>query len=125
MISSVRSIFFGVIVAMLAVTAVSAAPVTSAQPVQAQTAAVNVQYGYGYGYRYSYRSCDELRRACEYKDRLGEWGQGNCRRYQEQCGRGPSYCERLRRACLYKEEYGQVGQGNCERYREECRGGRY
>src|ERR1700704_6725633 len=31
--------------------------------------------------------CDELRRACENKDRLGGQGEGNCRRYRETCQR--------------------------------------
>jgi hypothetical protein len=31
--------------------------------------------------------CDELRRACLYKEELGEQGQGNCRRYRRLCGR--------------------------------------
>jgi hypothetical protein len=29
--------------------------------------------------------CAELRRACLNKDRLGEQGEGNCRRYRAQC----------------------------------------
>jgi hypothetical protein len=29
--------------------------------------------------------CDELRRACLNKERLGEQGEGNCRRYRAQC----------------------------------------
>lgn len=29
--------------------------------------------------------CAELRRACLFKDELGETGQGNCRRYREVC----------------------------------------
>jgi hypothetical protein len=67
--------------------------------------------------------CETLRRACENKRELGEVGEGNCRRYREECGdRSASYCAHLRRACLYKEERGEVGQGNCRRYREECRG---
>jgi hypothetical protein len=67
--------------------------------------------------------CETLRRACEKKRELGEVGEGNCRRYRENCGdRSASYCAHLRRACLYKEERGEVGQGNCRRYREECRG---
>jgi hypothetical protein len=68
------------------------------------------------------RYCNELRRACEMKDSLGERGGGNCRRYREECGGGHrSYCERLRKACMYKEERGERGEGNCRRYREECR----
>jgi len=66
-----------------------------------------------------------LRRACIYKERLGEVGEGNCRRYRRECGGRVSYCERLRRACIYKEERGEVGYGNCRRYREECRSRRY
>ena len=31
--------------------------------------------------------CARLRRACEYKDERGESGQGNCRRYRQECGR--------------------------------------
>jgi hypothetical protein len=68
--------------------------------------------------------CERLRRACEYKNERGEEGQGNCRRYREECGR-ESQCERLRRACEHKSERGEEGQGNCRRYREECGRGRY
>ena len=67
--------------------------------------------------------CETLRRACLNKRELGETGEGNCRRYREECGgRGASNCARLRQACLYKGERGEVGEGNCRRYREECRG---
>jgi hypothetical protein len=41
-----------------------------------------VQYG---GY------CESLRRACIYKDQLGEAGEGNCRRYRRECGGSGSY----------------------------------
>ncbi|MDN3625772.1 hypothetical protein QW694_22325 [Methylobacterium isbiliense] len=77
----------------------------------------SAQYGRGGGY------CRELRLACENKDALGERGQGNCRRYREECG-GPSrrdICAELRRACLYKDELGERGRGNCRQYRETCR----
>jgi hypothetical protein len=73
-----------------------------------------VQYGGGY--------CERLRRACIYKEERGEAGEGNCRRYRQECGGRASYCERLRRACIYKEERGEVGEGNCRRYRNECGG---
>jgi hypothetical protein len=63
--------------------------------------------------------CERLRRACQYKEERGEVGEGNCRRYREECG-GVSYCERLRRACVYKDYRGEVGEGNCRRYRYEC-----
>jgi hypothetical protein len=68
--------------------------------------------------------CERLRRACIYKEERGEVGEGNCRRYREECGGGGgiSYCERLRRACVYKEDRGEVGEGNCRRYRRECGG---
>ena len=68
--------------------------------------------------------CEELRRACENKDVLGERGEGNCRRYRETCQRPVrrDVCAELRQACLYKNELGEQGEGNCRRYRETCRG---
>jgi hypothetical protein len=51
-------------------------------------------------------------------------GEGNCRRYREECGGRARYCEHLRWACEHKYERGEEGQGNCRRYREEC-GERY
>ena len=68
--------------------------------------------------------CERLRRACENKDRRGEVGEGNCRRYRAECGERMSYCERLRRACENKDRRGEVGEGNCRRYRNECGGRR-
>jgi hypothetical protein len=47
-----------------------------------------VQYGRG-GY------CERLRRACIYKEERGEVGEGNCRRYRQECGGRVSYCERF------------------------------
>jgi hypothetical protein len=69
----------------------------------------------GGGYR-----CERLRRACVFKHERGEVGEGNCRRYQAECGGRGSYCERLRRACEFKYERGEIGQGNCRRYYSEC-----
>ena len=68
--------------------------------------------------------CEELRRACENKDRLGEQGEGNCRRYRETCQRPArrDVCGELRAACLNKDQLGEQGEGNCRRYRETCRG---
>ena len=66
------------------------------------------------------RYCERLRRACIYREERGERGEGNCRRYREECGGRASYCERLRLACAYKEDRGEVGEGNCRRYRREC-----
>ena len=31
------------------------------------------------------RYCERLRRACRFKDERGETGEGNCRRYREEC----------------------------------------
>jgi hypothetical protein len=70
--------------------------------------------------------CEELRLACENKNRLGEQGEGNCRRYRETCQRPVrrDVCGELRAACLNKDRLGEQGEGNCRRYRETCRGGR-
>jgi hypothetical protein len=108
------SILVSVVIGLAGIFAASASPVSGNDVghVTARTSGLErIQYR---GY------CDYLRRACEYKRELGEVGQGNCRKYREECGRRPSYCERLRRACEYKYERGEVGQGNCRRYREEC-----
>lgn len=68
--------------------------------------------------------CEQLRRACENKDVLGERGEGNCRRYRETCQRPVrrDACAELRQACLNKDELGERGEGNCRRYRQTCRG---
>jgi hypothetical protein len=68
--------------------------------------------------------CEELRRACENKDRLGEQGEGNCRRYRETCQRPVrrDVCAELRAACLNKDQLGEQGEGNCRRFRQTCRG---
>ena len=68
--------------------------------------------------------CEELRLACENKNRLGEQGEGNCRRYRETCQQRQSrreMCRELRNACLHKDELGEQGEGNCRKYRETCR----
>ncbi len=68
--------------------------------------------------------CEELRRACQNRDRLGERGEGNCRRYRETCQQRPSrqqVCQELRSACLNKDRLGEGGEGNCRRYRATCR----
>ncbi len=73
--------------------------------------------------------CDELRLACENKDRLGERGEGNCRTYRETCQRPEprrsraEVCQELRSACLNKDRLGERGEGNCSKYRATCRGG--
>lgn len=67
--------------------------------------------------------CEQLRLACENKDRLGERGEGNCRTYRETCLRPAprDVCADLRAACLNKDRLGEQGEGNCRRYRETCR----
>ena len=70
---------------MTAGTMFSAAPVAAAPIVNGHVPSATtlvggwerVQYG---GY------CESLRRACIYKDQLGETGEGNCRRYRRECG---------------------------------------
>jgi hypothetical protein len=67
--------------------------------------------------------CEELRLACENKDRLGEQGEGNCRRYRQTCQQASrqQVCAELRTACMRKDQLGEQGEGNCRRYRETCR----
>jgi hypothetical protein len=68
--------------------------------------------------------CEELRLACENKERLGERGEGNCQRYRQLCQPQPSrrqVCEELRVVCLHKDQLGEQGEGNCRKYRETCR----
>jgi hypothetical protein len=48
-------------------------------PVTAQ-----VEIGPG-GVRIGRGECEQLRRACENKEALGEQGEGNCRRYRLRC----------------------------------------
>lgn len=104
-----------------------AAPVpVSAQYVEFGVGGFSRDDGYGRGGgRRGGGYCDQLRRACENKDSLGEVGQGNCRRFREECGRPRpprrDICQELRQACLYKDEMGERGRGNCREYRETCR----
>ena len=53
------------------------------QSIQVGPGGVRIDDGRGRG-----GQCEELRRACENKDRLGEQGEGNCRRYRETCRGG-------------------------------------
>jgi hypothetical protein len=107
--------------------AIAAAATLSLVPVSAFSQSVEIgREGFRIG-RDRDRSglCEELRSACLNKERLGEVGEGNCRRYRETCRRPSreSLCRELRSACLNKERLGEVGEGNCRRYRETCRGG--
>ena len=73
--------------------AVLTTPATASTPVpgiQSETTPYQlVQYGGWRGERdYSYRRyCARLRRACMYKEERGQVGEGNCRRYRQECGR--------------------------------------
>jgi hypothetical protein len=72
--------------AMFSAAPVAAAPLGSGQ-VHGATTLVGgwerVQYGGGY--------CERLRRACIYKQELGETGEGNCRRYRRECSGSGGY----------------------------------
>ena len=115
-----RKFILGLIVAasciLTGVSVASAAPVGPSLTDNAVTADTLVQK------TASSDRCSYLRYKCNNKGQLGEYGEGNCRRYRRECGQ-ISYCERLRRACINKEERGEVGEGNCRRYRNNCGGG--
>jgi hypothetical protein len=93
---------------------VSAAKIDSIRSAAMDSAIEQVQYG---GRNYY---CERLRRACEFKHERGEEGEGNCRRYREECGRPQYDCRELRQACEFRHERGEEGEGNCRRYRELC-----
>jgi hypothetical protein len=97
----------------------------SAQSFQIGPGGVSVDDGRG---RRGGGQCEQLRLACENKNRLGEAGEGNCRRYRQTCQvqARPSrqqVCQELRQACMNKDQLGEGGEGNCRRYRQTCRGG--
>ena len=102
-----RAIIIGVLTggALLSgLVAASAAPIggsTLSQAADSQAVVTRVQ-----SWR---RYCDSLRRACMYKEELGEQGQGNCRTYRSQC-RG------------YSEGGGRYRSGGYEYYGEPRRG---
>jgi hypothetical protein len=96
----------------------------SAQTFQVGPGGISVDDGRG---RRTGGQCEQLRLACENKDRLGEGGEGNCRRYRQTCQAQarPSrqqVCQELRQACMNKDQLGEGGEGNCRRYRQTCRG---
>src|SRR3954468_5479156 len=53
--------------------------------------------------------CEELRPPSGNKNRTGEQGEGNCRRYRETCQRPVrrDVCGELRAACLNKDRLGE------------------
>ena len=117
MFQSVRQVAF----AVAAATSIMLFPISAfSQSVQIGPGGVRIDDGRGRGGG----QCEELRRACENKNALGEQGEGNCRRYRETCQRPVrrDVCGELRQACLNKDRLGEQGEGNCRRYRETCRG---
>ena len=110
---------FAFVVATAALLVIPTSSVFS-QSIQVGPGGVRVDDGRGRGGG----QCEELRRACENKDRLGEQGEGNCGRYREACQRPVQrdVCGELRAACLNKDQLGEQGEGNCRRYRQTCRG---
>jgi hypothetical protein len=106
---------------VLAVAAFVVPAAVSAQTIEIGPGGVRVDDGRG---RRGAGQCEQLRLACENKDRLGEQGEGNCRRYRQTCQRQSrqQMCEQLRAACLNKDQLGEQGEGNCRRYRQTCRG---
>ena len=77
-----RSIVLGTMVAtgmsVFALSAASAAPLAR-DGIAGQGVIEQAQY--------ESRYCRRLRRACEFKDQRGQTGEGNCRRYRQECGR--------------------------------------
>jgi len=105
--------------AVAAAATLSFIPISAfSQSIQIGPGGVRIDDGRGRG-----GQCEELRRACENKYRLGEQGEGNCRRYRETCQRPVrrDVCGELRAACLNKDRLGEQGEGNCRRYRQTCR----
>jgi hypothetical protein len=49
---------------------------------------LNAQVNIGPGGVRASGECEQLRRACENKEALGEQGEGNCRRYRLRCRDG-------------------------------------
>src|SRR4029079_6200812 len=100
MMKAMRNYAFGV----AAATALLVIPISAfSQSIEVGPGGVRVYDGRGGG------QCEQLRRACENKDALGERGEGNCRRYRETCQTpvGRNVGAELRKACLYKDELGE------------------
>ena len=67
-----------VMAAAVAIFVIFVLPISaSAQSIEIGPGGVRIGRGGG--------QCEELRRACQNKDQLGERGEGNCRRYREVC----------------------------------------
>ena len=118
MMNRIRNVAF----AIAAVATLMFPVIASAQSIQVGPGGVRVDDGRGRG---GGGQCEELRRACENKDRLGERGEGNCRTYRETCqqrSQSRDVCGELRQACLNKDRLGEQGEGNCRKYRQTCKG---
>ena len=95
MLKGMRKYVFGA----AAATALFVIPISAfSQSIEVGPGGVRVYDGRGGG------QCEQLRRACENKDALGERGEGNCRRYRETCQRPVrrDECGELRQACLLR-----------------------
>lgn len=115
--NAIMTVAAGAAMILISMGAVSAAPGSTTQlgvAAASESALKHVQYEESF--------CARLRDRCKFKYELGKSGDGNCRRYQEECGGGrESFCERLRHRCRSSYERGEEGDGSCRRYREECR----
>jgi hypothetical protein len=73
------------VIGVIATVALLAIPVSAfSQSVEIGPGGVRVEDGRT---RRGGGQCEQLRLACENKDRLGERGEGNCRTYRETCQR--------------------------------------
>ena len=76
--NAIKAVAAGAAMLMMATGASYAAPVSNPHLSGAfDTGVLQVQYG---------GHCERLRRACEFKNDRGEAGEGNYRRYREECG---------------------------------------
>ncbi|MEI6415883.1 MAG: hypothetical protein WCP34_16725 [Pseudomonadota bacterium] len=116
MLNIIRSLIVAATLVALTTTPVLAAP-SDGDQLMADPAAESFMIPVRSGH------CEDLRLACENKDRLGEAGQGNCRKYREECGNRQKHCQNLRWRCMHKDDTGEEGKGLCRRYREECPSG--
>jgi hypothetical protein len=110
--NAILTVAAGLAMFLISFGSASAVPVAAPQAGGVyESGALAVQWGH----------CERLRYKCQHKNERGEEGEGNCRRYREECGGRGDYCERLRYKCEHKSERGEEGEGNCRRYRRECR----
>ena len=106
-----------------AATALFVIPISAfSQSIEVGPGGVRVYDGRGGG------QCEQLRRACENKDALGERGEGNCRRYRETCQRPVrrDVCAELRQACStrtsWANEAKEIAAGIARLVEGACKG---